>query len=220
MLLLTGCFKAKVASQDNNKYKLRILKQQYALTYDINTKYQSYPLQFGEGKYIVALYKNIIDKKYALVSKLQLININNNYTLSSNQYVNYENIQILSDVVKNLFNQDKNITIKNIQQYILQNFTYDDAKIIEIKNLTINKLPNIKQCLQNQRGICQDLAALTVALFRANNIPSKLNIGYIQNKYHAWTEFYQNDEWIIFDPVAKIQNVSIDKKEYIPERWY
>lgn len=221
-LSLTGCIKAKTNKQ--GKYKLRIIKDSVVFTYNIFDKeYQVYPLQSGIGTYIICLYKNIIDTKYSLQQKIQINIKEQKYYLYPNLYVNYTNLKDIFVIAQQLKEQNKNITIQNIKKYIHDNYKYNDIKALQIidKNKK-NILPNIKECFDMKTGICQDLAALTVALFRINNIPAKFIIGYIENQYHAWTEYYdeQNKKWILFDPVQIISNAKINIENYVIERWY
>ena len=219
-LVLTGCIKAKTNNQ--GKYKLRIVKDSNVFTYDIfPEKYQIYPLQCGKGKYIIGLYKNIINTKYSLQQKIQIDINQSNYYLYPNIYVNYNNLKDIFIQAKKLTKQNKNFTIKNIKKYISKNYKYNHIKSSQLK-LKKNILPNIQECFNTKTGICQDLAALTVALFRINNIPSKFIIGYIENKYHAWTEYYdeQKQKWILFDPTQAIFNAKVNIQNYVIERWY
>lgn len=222
-LPLTGCIKAKISKKANekDKYKLRILKDSIFFTYDISKKHQIYPLQLGVGKYIVCLYKNITGTKYHLQQKKQIILKQSKYDLNPNIYVNYSNLKNIFILAKQLNTQKKDITIQNIKKYISKNYKYNRTKAIQTK-LKTNNFPNIQQCFDMKMGICQDLAALTTALFRINNIPTKFVIGYVENQYHAWTEYYneQNQKWILFDPTKAISNVKIDIKNYQTERWY
>jgi len=66
--------------------------------------------------------------------------------------------------------------------------------------------------LQNKRGDCTEMAALFVALMRANHIPARVVSGYFikyngllrANEYHEWAEFYEQGVWRIADPQKKI----------------
>lgn len=222
-LPLTGCIKAKLSKKaKTGKYKLRISKGSTAFAYDISQKkYQVYPLQLGAGKYFICLYKNTIDTKYSLQQKIQVNIEQSKYYLHPNLYVNYLNLEDISNLAKQLKGQNKNNTIQSIKKYISQNYKYDKAKALQLKSKK-GILPNIQECFNIKMGICQDLAALTTALFRLNDIPAKFIIGYIKDQYHAWTEYYdeQNQIWTLFDPTQAIFKTTTDIKNYQIERWY
>lgn len=218
-LISTGCIKAKV--NKDGKYKLRIIKDSMVFTYDIFKKYQTYPLQMDEGEYIICLYKNIIRTKYSLQDKIKIKIEQSKYYLYPNIYVNYANLKDIFVLAQNLKKQDTNKTIQNIKKYIPKNFKYNYIKALQVRSKK-NILPNIQECFNTKLGVCQDLAAITVALFRINKIPAKLIIGYIKNQYHSWTEYYDNQKqkWILFDPTQAIFNTKIKLKDYNIERWY
>ena len=100
-LALTGCIKAKTNKE--GKYKLRIVKDSIAFTYDIyQEKYQIYPFQLDAGKYIIYLYKNVINTKYSLKQKKQINIKQSNYYLYPNLYVDYTNLKNIFILAKKL----------------------------------------------------------------------------------------------------------------------
>lgn len=139
--------------------------------------------------------------------------------LRPNQYVNYSNS---SDLLKKTFEITDSFDfistkIKAIKQYIESNFRYDYIKALTTLN---HALPDINKTFEKKTGICQDLAAVCVTMFRAIEIPAKLCIGYVNNIYHAWVEYLYNGEWILYDPTAKLQHKTIELYKYNKKRWY
>ena len=72
--------------------------------------------------------------------------------------------------------------------------TYDDKKAETVPS---GYLPDVDETLATGKGICFDYAALTTAMLRSQNIPTRLEIGYSGKIYHAWISVYIEDiGWI------------------------
>ena len=181
-----------------------------------NDPYEVIPLQYGSGTYVFTLYENVTGSKYRTDGTVVLESILENENaafLSPNQYVDYDDS--LKNVTSHVPNGDDESEFRYIQEYITDNYSYDYAKAESCNGFI---LPDVEKCYENKKGICQDLAALTVSLLRELNIPSKLVIGRADGKYHAWTSTLVDGQEIIFDPTAAINGFSI--ASYIPERVY
>ena len=51
--------------------------------------------------------------------------------------------------------------------------------------------------LKTKKGICFDYAALMTAMLRSSGIPTRLDIGYATNIYHAWISTYLDEQgWV------------------------
>ena len=101
---------------------------------------------------------------------------------------------------------------KAIRSYINRSFVYDHIKAATVKKRGV--LPDIASCWDKRMGICQDLAAMAVGMFRAVGLKAQLVIGHADGMYHAWVETVYG----IYDPTAEIQHKSV--KKYNPERKY
>lgn len=101
---------------------------------------------------------------------------------------------------------------KAITSYVNRSFVYDYIKASTVKKHGV--LPNIASCWEKRMGICQDLAAMAVGMFRAVGLKASLVIGHADGIYHAWVE----TAYGIYDPTAEIQHKSV--KKYRKERVY
>ena len=216
-----GYFTAQLITSMKNKHKLRVSKDDKILTYDLNNAGdpETFPLQLGDGKYKIELFKNVTNKKYSSSGLATIsVKIKDQYQpyLYPNQYVDYDSYgDIMSVAITFSSDMDKQVIINNIEQYIVKNYTYDYVQAI----LRKKSLPDISGCFKKKMGICQDLAALMVSLLRLNQVPAKLIIGYYGSSYHAWVEAYNGIIWTKIDITAKITGSKVDK-EYTIERWY
>ncbi len=216
------------SSQKRLKLRIRsksdATKEESSLNYDINNDgaYEVFPLQFGSGKYQVALYKNASGKKYSEEGKVNLtVKIPDPTTcfLYPNQYVNYnENtacVVTAGELCKGLTDQAQ--IYKTICDYVKSNFVYDYVKSVSVK---AGLLPDIDGCWEKRMGICQDLSAVTIAMLRSQGVPARLMIGTLgTSTYHAWVTAVVNGENKFFDPTAEI-SASSKTDTYTTERYY
>ena len=94
---------------------------------------------------------------------------------------------------------------------------YDYIKSVTVKP---GQMPQIDECWETKRGICQDLSAVTCAMLRSQGIPARLMIGTVgANTYHAWVLAVVNGKDRFFDPTAEL-NASSKTETYTPERYY
>ncbi|MBR1686528.1 MAG: transglutaminase domain-containing protein [Clostridia bacterium] len=217
-----GYFHAGLQSKNKHKMKLRVTKGDNQLTYDLNSdaKYEIFPLQYGDGKYTIALYENVSGKKYSAAGKITI-----NVTLSSqdicyyypNQYVNYtpetDPVLVAEELCKNMSQKE---AYDAICAYMSKNFVYDFLKAVNIK---AGVLPDIDTCYSKRMGVCQDLSAICISMMRTQGIPARLMIGYADKNYHAWVETDFGGKSYFFDPTAAVNGIS-KVKEYSVERFY
>jgi len=208
------------------KLKVRVKANggETSLNYDLNSdgEYECFPLQFGSGKYVIALYMNASGKKYSEEGKIGLnasMEDPNSCFLYPNQYVNYnENtacVVTATELCKDMTDQAQ--IYKAVCDYIKGNFVYDFVKSVSVK---AGQLPDIDGCWEKHMGICQDLSAVTIAMLRSQGIPARLMIGTLgANTYHAWVTAVVNGEEKFFDPTAEL-NASSKTDTYTTERYY
>lgn len=206
------------------RLKVRIKTASVTLNYDLNTtgEYEVYPLQFGSGKYQVALYKNASGNKYSEEGKVT-INADMDNELSCflypNQYVNYgaDSIAVknAADICQGMTNDtDK---FEAVCGYMKANFQYDFIKSVTVAQGT---MPDIDGTIQKRMGICQDLAAVMVCMLRSQGIPARLMIGTVgSSNYHAWVTAVVDGKDVFFDPTAEL-NASPRDQQYTTERYY
>ena len=210
--------------KSNKRLKLQVSTAGAKLNYDLNGEgnYEVFPLQFGSGKYQVALFENASGKKYAKEGTVKL-NVKMPDELSCflypNQYVNYDEntacVQYATEMCKDMTDQAE--IYKAVCNYVTSNFVYDFIKSVTVKP---GQLPQIDECWNTKPGICQDLSAMTCAMLRSQGIPARLMIGTVgANTYHAWVVAVVNGEEKFFDPTAEL-NASSKTDTYTTERYY
>lgn len=93
-----------------------------------------------------------------------------------------------------------------IHDWVTHHISYDTAKL-QAKTLTI--ADGALTTLQQEKGVCQDFAYLTVALLRAAGLEARLVEGRARGysaaggnewELHAWVEVRVADRWLIMDP--------------------
>lgn len=217
----------------NEKVKLRITcPDQSCYTYLISDRgaYDTFPLTAGNGSYALQVLENVAGDTYT-VSLAQSINVNIEDEflpfLYPNQYVNFHTdskaVSKGSDLAKDTYS-DLDV-VQNIYNYVIKNISYDTEKA---QNVSYGYVPNIDDTLSSKKGICFDYAALMASMLRSQNIPTKLEVGYSGDAYHAWISTYIDDKgwvddiiqfngntWQIMDPTLAATNDSAAVKKYI-----
>lgn len=207
-------------SRESGKQKLRVMKDGYTFDYDIGSADIVVPLQIGNGTYTVVLYKNISGNRYSSMGAVKIpVSLKTEFVTyqHGNQYVDYENNEDLAVYTLNMSDSlYATEFVKAMKHDLKSRYTYDYIKGVMTKP---GMLPDIDRCFAKKMGICQDLAALAVAMCRIVKIPAKLVIGKCGRSNHAWCEIYYDGKWNLYDPTADVQN-NKKKKEYSKERWY
>lgn len=217
----------------NEKVKLRITcPDQSCYTYLISDRgaYDTFPLTAGNGSYALQVLENVAGDTYT-VSLAQSINVNIEDEflpfLYPNQYVNFHTdskaVSKGSDLAKDTYS-DLDV-VQNIYNYVIKNISYDTEKA---QNVSYGYVPDIDDTLSSKKGICFDYAALMASMLRSQNIPTKLEVGYSGDAYHAWISTYIDDKgwvddiiqfngntWQIMDPTLAATNDSAAVKKYI-----
>ena len=217
----------------NEKVKLRITcPDQSCYTYLISDRgaYDTFPLTAGNGSYALQVLENVAGDTYT-VSLAQSINVNIEDEflpfLYPNQYVNFHTdskaVSKGSDLAKDTYS-DLDV-VQNIYNYVIKNISYDTEKA---QNVSYGYVPDIDDTLSSKKGICFDYAALMASMLRSQNIPTKLEVGYSGDAYHAWISTYiddkgwvddiiqfNGDSWQIMDPTLAATNDSAAVKKYV-----
>lgn len=216
---------AAKSTQTDKKLKLRVEKDDYTLTYDLNNEgnYEIFPLQLGNGAYTFTLYQNVSGNKYAQAGGLQAdVTCVNDYVcfLTPNQYVNYTPdspaVQISDELCQNMTQEEDKF--QAVRKYIRENYTYDFDRARNLSNAA-GILPDIQYCIENRKGICQDLAAMAACMLRVQGIPTKLVIGYVDQYYHAWNIVLIDGKEILYDPTLELGGIP-ENLTYTTERFY
>ena len=80
--------------------------------------------------------------------------------------------------------------VESVYNYMIRNFTYDYDKAATVKS---GYLPVVDEVFQSNTGICFDYASVMASMLRTQNIPTRLEVGYAGEDYHAWISVYIKD---------------------------
>ncbi len=157
------------------------------------------PLTGGDGTYAVDGYENIEGTTYAVLFKETVdVTLESEFLpyLYPNQFVLFDAdtqaVAVASDTVKSA--QSDLDAVEQIYHYVVENVDYDTQKAATV---TSGYLPTVDDTLRTGKGICFDYAALTAAMLRSQDIPTRLEIGYAGDVYHSWISVYIKDVgWI------------------------
>ena len=188
-------------SGENTKVKMQLTGPDY-ITYTYNLTgngYETFPLSAGDGTYQLGVYENVEGSQYATVFSQELsVSITNSMGpfLYPNQYVHFDSS---SDVVKEAQilvagAHDDLEAITAIYNYVISNITYDYDKA---QNVQSGYIPDVDEILSIKTGICLDYAAVMSSMLRSQRIPTRLEVGYAGDAYHAWISTYvENQGWV------------------------
>lgn len=215
------------------KVKLQITgPDQNCYTYLITERgnYTAFPLTAGNGSYSIQVMENIGGDSYVLSLEQTVdVQIENEFLpfLYPNQYVNFNAdsnaVKKGSELAEDTWTDLE--VVQNIYNFVIKNISYDEEKA---QNVSYGYLPNVDDTLTSGTGICFDYAALMTAMLRSQNIPTKLEVGYSGDTYHAWISTYVDDKgwvdniiefdgdsWQIMDPTLGANNDSKSVKKYV-----
>lgn len=185
-------------SGENSKVKVQVTKDT-TYTYDVLNKnnYETFPLSEGNGNYSIKVFENISGNQYAQAGSQNInVALENEFNtfLYPSQYVNFRDNSQSTVLSNSLKGENVISTVTNVYNYVVDNISYDNAKANSVQS---GYIPNNDNTLANKNGICFDYASLMCAMLRAQDIPSKLIVGYQGSQYHAWISVYSNETgWI------------------------
>ena len=179
------------------KVKLRITgPDTIVYTYDLHGNgYETFPLSSGDGYYDVTIYENISGTNYATCLYADLeVQISDTFGpfLYPNQYVNFNadsKVVAKGQELAEGASSDLEV-ITRVYDYITQNITYDYAKASDPPT---GYTSDVDAILTSGTGICLDYAAVMASMLRSQRIPTRLEVGYAQDAYHAWISVYTAD---------------------------
>ena len=183
--------------------------------------YVPLPLTAGNGTYQIDGYEKISGNEYiSLFHETLEVKLENDLLpfLYPSQYVNFNAealaVQTASETVRSASSDLE--AVENIYHFVIQNVVYDDDKA---ETVSSGYLPDIDGTLTSGKGICFDFAALTAAMLRSQDIPTRLEIGYSDTIYHAWISVwlegkgwidniieFRGDGWTRMDPTFAAGN--------------
>ena len=169
-------------------------------TYTIKgSDYNTFPLTGGNGDYTLKVYEWVVDNSYALAfSKDLSVSLSDEFKpfLYPNQYVWFTGDSQVVALGRELSDQsaDDLDYVQNSYYYVIRNISYDNDKA---ENTPTDYVPDIDTILEEKKGICFDYASLMAALLRSQSIPTKLEVGYSGEAYHAWISVYLTESgWV------------------------
>lgn len=185
----------------NSKVKLQVTGPDYmTYTYDlVGHDYEVFPLSAGSGYYKIGVYENVQENQYATIfSEDFTIEITDSLTafLYPNQYVKFDSSSQVVAIAKDIVAEahDDLEAISFVYNYVVDNITYDFEKAASVES---GYIPNVDEILNSKTGICLDYAAVMTSMLRSQHIPTRLEVGYAGEAYHAWISTYvENQGWV------------------------
>ena len=141
------------------------------------------------------IYENISGTNYATCLYADLdVQITDAFSpfLYPNQYVNFtadSKVVAKGQELAEGASSDLEV-ITRIYDYITQNITYDYDKASDPPT---GYTSDVDAILASGTGICLDYAAVMASMLRSQRIPTRLEVGYAQDAYHAWISVYTAD---------------------------
>ncbi|MGB4984372.1 MAG: transglutaminase-like domain-containing protein [Erysipelotrichaceae bacterium] len=179
--------------QSNKKAKLQIkCPDANVYTYSLSGGKEVFPLTQGNGKYTITVNEALKDKEYFVVlMKTIEVTLENEFVpfLYPNKYVNFNvNNKIISqgsDIVKE--SKTELEVVEKVYNYVIESLEYDFEKA---KNVKSGYTPIIDDVIDQGKGICFDYASVMASILRSQRIPTRMDIGYVNDVYHAWISVY------------------------------
>lgn len=217
----------------NQKVKLQLAAPDgstYTYLLSQGGEYETFPFSAGNGTYSVSLLENVSDDMYsiAFAQDIAVTGIDE-FTpfLYPNQYVNFtadSNTVKKGEKLAKGAHSDLEV-VENIYHYVIENISYDNDKA---SSVTYGYLPSVDDTLKSGTGICFDYASIMTAMLRSQGIPTKLDVGYAGEAYHAWISAYVDDKgwidniiefdgtsWELMDPTFAANSDDKSLKEFI-----
>lgn len=214
------------------KVKMQI-KFPGAVTYTYNlvgNEYEAFPLSSGSGTYEITILENAVDTSYLISLTTSIdVQITNTYGpfLYPNQYCMFtsssQTVKKASELSEDA-NNDLDV-VANIYNYVINSITYDYEKAQTVPS---GYTANVDEILASGTGICLDYAAVMTCMLRSQQIPTRLEVGYVGDAYHAWISTYIKDvgwvngivqfdgtSWKLMDPTFAANSSERDLREFI-----
>lgn len=201
------------------KVKLQITgEDEITYTYDMKVNGgadEVFPFSSGSGHYKIGVYENIENTQYATAYSGEIdVKLRDVFLpfLYPNQYVAFTaSDEAIKKGEEMALSADEDLdVVSNVYNYIVANVTYDHE---EAETVQSGYLPDIDEVLSSGKGICLDYACLMAAILRSQRIPTRVEVGYAGNAYHAWISTYIEDigwvngiiefdgtDWSLMDP--------------------
>lgn len=186
----------------------------------------------GNGTYQVDCLEHISGTSYAVgISESLDVQLSDEFQpfLYPNQYSDYKTDSACVSKGKELSQKSSDDIdyLTKVYHYVTENIAYDEEFAA---NIPANYIPNPDSTMSTGKGICLDYASVTLAMLRSQGIPTKLEVGYSGEAYHAWISVwteetgwidrviqFNGDEWTLVDPTlgANENNDDDSLRKYI-----
>lgn len=184
----------------NPKVKLQLTTPaQVTYTYTLHGGWEVFPLTGGPGSYGCTVFENISGTEYSYAfSQTLTAQVKDDTTtyLYPNQYVNFDadcRTVALGSRLAEPADTDLEV-VAAVYDYVVNNLTYDYQ---EAETVASGYLPDVDEVLDTKTGICFDYAAVMATMLRSQGIPTRLDVGWAGDIYHAWVSVYTEDTgWI------------------------
>ncbi len=171
----------------------------YNYLMSLDGEYAVYPFSEGDGSYSIGVYENISDDQYAQVFS-QSVSVSmadeNLVYLYPNAYVNFDaSTKAVAKGSEIVASADTDLdAVALVYAYVIGNITYDYDKAETVQS---GYVPDVDDTLSTGMGICFDYSSLMATMLRSQGIPTRLEIGYVDDIYHAWISIYTEETgWI------------------------
>lgn len=177
---------------------------------------------YGIGQYTVGIYKQT-DKEYiCLVTETVNHSSDTKYTYSSYnaEYTKY------SEGIDKIIRDNgwgEETCIEEIFDY-MKTYEYDDMTAEKINSGEVESyIVDINKTIESKRGICSDIASLTVCIARRLGMEARYCVGSTgDTDYHAWAEIYDEEcsEWKNVDTIKKRKYLDGESTEIKAIQYY
>lgn len=189
-----------------NKLKFQISgprNNTYTYNLPADGEWHTYPLTEGSGTYTLGIFENVVDNQYSQAFAQALtVRLANDFLpfLYPNEYVSFDSttkaVALAEDLAEH---SDTDLdVISSVFYYVVSNIDYDYDKA---QNVQSGYLPDVDATLAEGKGICFDYAALMACMLRSQQIPTRLDIGYIGDVYHAWISIWVADQGWVYNAI-------------------
>ena len=188
--------------------------------------WETIPLTHGNGRYTVTVLEHVADGMFAVALTTTIdVSLQDPLLpwLYPNQFVNFtpqtNAVRIAEELAQGAYSELD--VVRAVYDFIVESITYDHEFALGVTSGAITEyLPDLDDILRRGRGICFDYAALMTAMLRAQDIPTRLEIGFVTGGvFHAWVtvhtqehgwvgvaQFSQGSNWTLLDPTFSAGN--------------
>ncbi len=196
-----GYFAASAYAE--KRLKIQVIKDDLTYNYNLDKegRITYFPLQSGDGTYVIRVMENVVENRYAEKFRVEeevVLKDEFQPFLHASEYVSYteesECVQKAHELA--LGAADANDFITAIYKSICKTVRYDRKKAETVPS---GYVPVPDETMNTGMGICFDYASLAASMLRSQGIPTKLIFGYVapDDLYHAWNMVYTEESgWI------------------------